>query len=162
MAQLNTGHFLRVVSSILDSVKELMSGVTWFGEQLLRKCEIIFKKLAAIELRQCHDGLTENEAVRLLEQEFKDWVPEISMDYFHRQFQYFMWNLHTVRKGLSIATNDQLQGELLTIHLKYNLKQQRDWNGEITNKLRIMSQRNMFFKGLADLETPLQLHKEMN
>ena len=82
--------------------------------------------------------------------------------YFHRKFQYFMWNLHSVRKGLRLATNDQLQGELLTVHLIYNLKQQRDFGGEITNKLRMMSQRNMFFKDLEELHTPLQLFKHMH
>ena len=105
--------------------------------------------------------MSESDAIRLLEQEFKDWVPEVSMDYFHRQFQYFMWTLHCVRKGLSLETNDQLQGELLAVHLKYNLKQQWDRDGKIWNKLRILKRYNTFFKGIQDIESPSDLQKEM-
>ena len=161
MVAISIGLVTHTISSILASLKELTSSVGWLGEQLIRKCEIIFKKLSAIELRQCHDSLSESEAIRLLEQEFEDWVPEVSMDYFHRQFQYFMWTLHCVRKGLGLESNDQLQGELLAIHLKYNLKQQWDRDGKIWNKLRILKRYNTFFKDIQDIESPSDLQKEM-
>ena len=64
MAQLNLGHLLRLVSSILENFKSFMSSTMWFGNELLRKCEIIFGKLAVIEMRQCHNSMSENEAVR--------------------------------------------------------------------------------------------------
>ena len=163
MAVLDFGHIIRVVSSIMNSLKQLVGDVKWFGDELGRKCDIIFKKLSAMESRQCHDSMSESDAVRLMELEFKDWMPEISKDYFHRQFQYFMWKLHCVRKGLRLATNDQLQGEFLAVHLVYKLKQQqhRDRWGIITNKLQIMSQHNDFFKDLEDLHTPEQLFQHL-
>ena len=60
-----------------------------------------------------------------------------------------------------LETNDQLQGELLAIHLKYNLKQQWDRDGKIWNKLRILKRYNTFFKDIQDIESPSGLQKEM-
>ena len=70
MAVLNLGHIMRLVSSILENTKSALSNVKWLGGQLVRKTEIIFGKLAAMEMRQCHDSMSENEVIRLLENDF--------------------------------------------------------------------------------------------
>ena len=131
-------------------------------EQFVHKAEIIFNRLSAIEMRQCHDSLSENEAVRLLEMEFFEWDPNISLSYFHRQFEYFRFKLHTVRVSKNMKSMEQLLGELLAVHLKLSLKQQYDTNGEIRYKLRIMAKRNYFFTDLEEFDTPAKLFKELH
>ena len=165
MAVLTLGHVFRLVSSILDTAKWTLSNIKRLGGQLVYKTEIIFGKLAAMEMRQCHNSMSENEAVRLLENDFMEWRPEISHDYFPRQWSYIMFKLHCVRKGLNIPTDDELQGELIATHLLYHLKQQQEWewdDGTIQEKLRIMGEWSMVFKDLEQKVTPEQLYKHIH
>ena len=164
MAVLTLGHVFRLVSSILDTAKWILSNIKRLGGQLVYKTEIIFGKLAAMEMRQCHNSMSENEAIRLLENDFMEWRPEISHDYFPRQWSYMMFKLHCVRKGLGLETNDQLQGELLATHLKYHIKQDEEWewdDGTIQHKLQILGEWSCFFKDLEELNTPAQLYKHI-
>ena len=162
------GHLIRLVSSVLAIAKSAFKDLQRIGGQLLRSCDIIAKQVACIEMRQCQDSMSENEALRLLERDFLEWRTDLSLDYFPRQFSYMMFKLHCVRKSLSISTDDELLGQLIATHLKYNLKhtmgshENSDDAKDIQNKLQIMCDWFDFFRDLQELDTIQQLYRRIH
>ena len=136
--------------------------MAWWLDAFMHKAEVIFNRITAIELRQCHNAMSENEALRLLESEFWEWKPDLSMDYLHHQFEYLRFKLHTARMGKHLKSNDQLMGELLVIHLMVKLLQQYDYMDEIKRKLRFMAKQNWFFFDLVSCDTIEKLMKELH
>ena len=154
-------HISRVVISLLDNIKALISHTKVLGSALVHKAEKIFAKLADYEIRQCHNSMSENEVLRLLEQDFHNWDPKKDHSFFPRQWGDFMFKLHTVRAKLNIKTDDKLNAQHIVTHLRYSLKQQWDWDGSIEDKLREIGKWSLFFSDLEELGTPEELFKHL-